>query len=631
MAARLSSTAGRTSLVAAAIVPWNSGTIVGATPSAYPPKGNSKIVSPPTVSGPDAMSYIREILSNEGSGVDISVTTGSGTVAGDLILVFHSNDYNDLVNLTPPTTGSWTLQASGDNGTLSSHVRVWSGTATGGAQTITVQPTVSGEEHALFVVVFNSGSYTVDGAAGNNGSASASQVCPSVTTTGTTDILLTMPTTLGAVGGTYTPPAGTTKRATTNDPTFAFTTSLGTEVLTSAGATGTRTWTFSASIGAWASVSIAVNVGGGGGPATVNGDAALSQNMTLAASALVTELPSAGFSAMSTMVAIPTVKGDASLSQNATLAVNALVTELPAISLIGQAILTAPALKTTLATAAFTFQANQNSSALVTVLGASAESVQAILAIGNLNTVLASSSLSQNANLSATGTLITSGPSAALTGQATLSVSALITELPSATLSQNATLTANGIITRLGSVNLSQNATLAGSSLVSTTGVVALSAILTLTASGTIGALPITVTLSSDSSLSALASLIRMGIVNLNADVTLAANGKASSFAASGLSTTTTLAAIGTIVKLGSVSLSAQSILAVSGFIPVVYNGAAMLSVISILFADGQANPPWVFSLIEFGTIDVSNGMEGSSASNSYEGSSQSAVSIEGG
>jgi hypothetical protein len=307
-------TAGRTPLTSDIVTAG--GLLGGPPPSTYPQQLKQQILAGLTA-GPDAMSYIREILSAEASAANASVTTGSGTVAGDLILVFHSNDYNDAVNVTPPTTGTWTLQATGDNGTLSSHVKVWSGSAAGGAQTITVQPTINGEEHSLIVVVFNSGSYTVDGAAGNNGAASASQVAPSVTTSGTTDILFTCPTTLGAVGGNYTPPANTTRRAQTNDPSFAFTTALGTEMLSSAGATGTRTWTFSASIGAWASVSIAVNVGAGG-PATVNGAASLSGQSTL------------------------TVAGSVSV----------------------------------LAPAALTFQSNQNTAALVTALGASGLSAQ---------------------------------------------------------------------------------------------------------------------------------------------------------------------------------------------------------------------------------------------------------------
>jgi hypothetical protein len=152
-----------------------------------------------------------------------------------------------------------------------------------------------------------------------------------------------------------------------------------------------------------------------------------------------------------------------------------------------------------------------------------------------------------------------------------------------------------------------------------------------LTASGTVGALPITAFLSADSTLSVTAVIARIGTANLSADLSLAANGKASIFAASGLSTTTTLAVTGVITKLGSSVLSAQSILFATGFIPVVYNGVANFSSILTLLAVGQANPPWVFTLIEFGAV-TSDGMEADSASsNNYEGSTSSTITIEGG
>ena len=84
--------------------------------------------------------------------------------------------------------------------------------------------------------------------------------------------------------------------------------------------------------------------------------------------------------------------------------------------------------------------------------------------------------------------------------------------------------------------------------------------------------------------------------------------------------------------QLGTVSLNAQSTLTASGFIPVVFNGVANFSAIATLFADGHANPPWVFALIEFSGETVSNTKELTMfVTKSYEGSSDSVVSIEGG
>jgi hypothetical protein len=71
-------TAGRTPLTSDIVTAG--GLLVGPSPSAYPKALKQQLLASLS-SGPDAMSYIREILSNEGSGVDISVNTGSGTVA----------------------------------------------------------------------------------------------------------------------------------------------------------------------------------------------------------------------------------------------------------------------------------------------------------------------------------------------------------------------------------------------------------------------------------------------------------------------------------------------------------------------------------------------------------------------
>jgi hypothetical protein len=80
---------------------------------------------------------IRESLSAAASSANATVTTGAGTQVNDVIVAFFGNDYYTAAGMGSPTgtAGSWTLQATGDNGNLSAHVKVFTRTVTvGGAQ-----------------------------------------------------------------------------------------------------------------------------------------------------------------------------------------------------------------------------------------------------------------------------------------------------------------------------------------------------------------------------------------------------------------------------------------------------------------------------------------------------------------
>ena len=228
---------------------------------------------------PATQPTVREWLSAEGSGANVSVTTGAGTLSGDTILVWHANDFNTAANLTGPTSGSWTLVGTGDSGntgaTAGSHVKAWSGTATAGAQTITVAPSVSGEEHGLVVAVMQ-GAVTVDGTAAGNGSQTTvtSLTANAVTPTGNADLFFTAASTdgNGSVVTAVDSPPTQTRQAFVRDTTFGFGLGVASEALTASGSTGTRTWT-GAPAGRWSTLSFTVKAAAGGGGGSTNANA----------------------------------------------------------------------------------------------------------------------------------------------------------------------------------------------------------------------------------------------------------------------------------------------------------------------------------------------------------------------
>jgi hypothetical protein len=229
---------------------------------------------------PPTPSPIREWLSNEGSAVNISVTTSSATAAGDTILVFHSNDFNIAANLTGPTTGTWNLEATGDSGnttvtSVGSHTKLWSGSATGGAQTITVAPTNQGEEHGLIVVVFR-GTYTADAKLGDGSQTTTTTFnAPSISPTNSGDTFITCASGDGnAVHTTaLTVALPQTRQAFVNDPTFGFIMAAGSETLAASGPTGTRQWTI-APTSHWSVISVAMTPGTGATGTNADADAA---------------------------------------------------------------------------------------------------------------------------------------------------------------------------------------------------------------------------------------------------------------------------------------------------------------------------------------------------------------------
>jgi hypothetical protein len=203
--------------------------------------------------------WVQQVLSGGASGANVTLTTAQGTEVGMVLVCFFGNNFGTAANMPAltGTAGTWTLEATGDNGTDSAHLKVFTRPVTvAGPQTVTVAPNV-GEEVWQHLYVIGGADLTdpSDDAAGGNGASSVSQVAPSVTPTTAAPLLLCAAQ--SAVGtATYTAPPGMVERTDLNTPGFGAGTTAA-QVLGGAGATGTRMFTASVAQ-PYATVSIAV-------------------------------------------------------------------------------------------------------------------------------------------------------------------------------------------------------------------------------------------------------------------------------------------------------------------------------------------------------------------------------------
>ena len=209
-------------------------------------------------------------------GAGVTVTLGAGTASGDLLVIFHCNDYSTAALLPNPTSSQTlsglTLRATGDQGTNTAHVKCWTAlTTVGGSQTVT-GAAEGFEEVTVHVVVIDGSTINssdfMDGAAGSQGPGSNSHVAPSVSPS-TTDALLFCAAGSSSSSGsqTYTAPGGMTERTDVSDGLYGCVGSVASQILAASGATGTKTFTCSAFTD-FATASIAIKGGsGGGGPA----------------------------------------------------------------------------------------------------------------------------------------------------------------------------------------------------------------------------------------------------------------------------------------------------------------------------------------------------------------------------
>lgn len=201
---------------------------------------------------------VREVVQNSVSGAGVTVTTGTGTQVGDYLVCIHGCDFGTLAGMTTPTgtSGTWTEQTSADLGANTIHMKLWTRVvASGGAQTVTVPDQGFGEENFQFTYVV-AGVNALDGAAGTTDGAGTSATAPSVSPTGTDDLLLCAWFTANNVVN-FTAPGSMTNLL--EEETAGFVT-LGTarEVLAAAGATGTRVATSAPACSGFTGVSLAL-------------------------------------------------------------------------------------------------------------------------------------------------------------------------------------------------------------------------------------------------------------------------------------------------------------------------------------------------------------------------------------
>lgn len=203
---------------------------------------------------------IREVLAGSAENADVTLVTGSGTLATDMLVALQGIDFYAAASMVSPTPGSWSNDATGDRGTNAPHIKAWTRhvEAPGGAQSVTFEQLSDAVNHGILLVLAGA-SLTVDGAAGGSGTDDT-QDAPSVPPA--SDDALLICAWLSSILGDYTPPGTMTEQAESDFSPWA-TMAAATEVLTAAGATGVRTATFSVSR-AFASISLAVSAADGG-------------------------------------------------------------------------------------------------------------------------------------------------------------------------------------------------------------------------------------------------------------------------------------------------------------------------------------------------------------------------------
>lgn len=202
--------------------------------------------------------------------------------AGDLLVIFHGNDFYALSNMPTPTVGGSTsgvtavTNGSADAGNPDAHVKAYTyAVGSTGDLIVAVTETGSGDEEKVLVVYVLSGADIVtpidggsSGAAGtaSAGSGTASLVMTGVTPSGSDAFLIAHLNSGGgsAAGTPYTPPGTMAEQYDTSTGGVSYW--GGTQQLAVSGATGTRTVTGSGST-TWAGVLLAVQTAGaGGGP-----------------------------------------------------------------------------------------------------------------------------------------------------------------------------------------------------------------------------------------------------------------------------------------------------------------------------------------------------------------------------
>lgn len=208
---------------------------------------------------------IREVVSG-GAVDDVTVATGAGTTSGDLLLIIHGMDWDTAAQMTAPTVpagvGVPQLQATGDHGTNSPHIKMWTAAVTSsGAKSISSNG-VAGDSQVLHVYVLAGANATPEDAAGSFGDNETTHLAPSVDADTSDGLMISA--VMSFTGGAYST-AVMTERADT-DVSGNCRMASASLVLSATGATGTKAFTKGAPTNSeYASASIII--GGAGGVA----------------------------------------------------------------------------------------------------------------------------------------------------------------------------------------------------------------------------------------------------------------------------------------------------------------------------------------------------------------------------
>jgi hypothetical protein len=222
---------------------------------------------------------VREALSNSaysGTSSSTTVTTGSGTAVGDLLVAFCGMPFND-VGVTPTslpgtptgTAGTWTNRGSVNRQDSRPHLQIWTRPVTvGGAQTVTwdLSPATSDSSVQLIVYVLSGAGLSVVAASISIGlAATTSWPAPSVACAANDLLLCSWQPFYGLdPGGTSTPPTipGSMSNAVTTPVVDDSVQRSAREVISSGTTTGTRTATGATTGRAYAAGSITLRATG---------------------------------------------------------------------------------------------------------------------------------------------------------------------------------------------------------------------------------------------------------------------------------------------------------------------------------------------------------------------------------
>lgn len=201
-----------------------------------------------------APTIVEQVSANSGgvAVASLSVSTSSNPVAGDLLVAIHTNDFSTAANMSSPT-GSWTLRATGDDGTDNAHVKAWTRTVVSpGTQTVTANQIVAAFTTLHVYVIRGHGG--VDKAIGfNDTTDNTTHSLGSITAAESDELLIDG---LSAkLEGTYTSGPGTKRSEQDVSPNH---TGACYDRTVAAGAVGSRTATFSVVQASAASVSILI-------------------------------------------------------------------------------------------------------------------------------------------------------------------------------------------------------------------------------------------------------------------------------------------------------------------------------------------------------------------------------------